>query len=146
MTEIDSLLPTPSNDTLVPHSDSNYEDRGRIEDTVISEGHQQTGLAADGNFHSSESNVTFNTTQENEASNTNPDSKRPAPTAKAPMPAHSAPSTPIVKKVSVYNVLLVNTLNNNYLDYQFRNVRCWFRQTNFCQASFWFFWFQSHRH
>lgn len=127
MTEIDSLLPTPSNDTLVSYSDL---DRVDIDDTVISEGHQQT-LAADGNFHSSESNVTFNTTQENEASNTNADSKHPAPSAKAPMPAPSegsgrGPSTPIVKKVSIYNVLLVNALNNSHLDYQFRNVRCWF--------------------
>jgi hypothetical protein len=108
MTEIDSLLPTPSNDTLVSHSDPEHEDRGRVDNTVISEGHQQTDLAADGNFHSSESNVTFNTTQENEASNINPDSKHPAPSVKASMPAPSAqisntggPSTPIVKKASV---------------------------------------------
>jgi hypothetical protein len=51
MTEIDSLIPTP-NDTLVSHSNPEHEDRGRVDDFVISEleGHQQTGLAADGNF------------------------------------------------------------------------------------------------
>lgn len=141
MTEIE--LPTPSNDTLVSHSDPEHEDRGRVDDIVNSEGHQQTGLAA-------ESNITFNTTQENEASNTNADIKHSAPSTKAPMPLSAeipggpgppisntgGPSTPIVKKASVYNVLLVNTLDNNYLDYQFRNVRCWFCQANFCQASF----------
>lgn len=127
MTEIDSLLPTPSNDTLVSHSDLDHIDGGGIHDTVISEGHQQTGLAADGKFHSSESNIKFNTTQANEASNTNPDSKHPAPSMPAPLEGSGrGPSTPIVKKVSVYNVLLVNALNNSHLDYQFRNVRCWF--------------------
>jgi hypothetical protein len=52
MTEIESLLPTPSNNTHVSHLDTEHEDRGRVDDIVISEGHQQTGLAADGNFHS----------------------------------------------------------------------------------------------
>jgi hypothetical protein len=121
MTQIDSLLPTLSNDTHVSHF---YPDR--VDDIVVSEGHQQPSLAADGNFHSTESNVTFNTNQvyqENEASNTNADSKHPAPSTKAPMPLGApsggpgthisntgGPSTPIVKKASIYNVLLVNSL------------------------------------
>ena len=119
MTEIDS---TPSNDTHLSHFDlkrPEHEDRGRVNDIVISEGHKQPGLAAYGNFHSTESNVTFNTSQENEASNTNADSKQPAPsTPMQPLSAPSripgsntgGPSTPIVKKASVYNVLLVNAL------------------------------------
>ena len=120
MTEIDSLLPTPSNYTLLSHSDLEHENGGRVDNIAISEGHQQRGLAdGHGNFHSAESTVTFNTTQENEASNTNADSKHAAST-KVPMSVSAlpggqgspisntgGPSTPIVKKVSVYNVLLI---------------------------------------
>jgi hypothetical protein len=131
MTQIDSLLPTLSNDTHTSHSDPEDEVRGRVDDIVVSEGHQQLGLAADGNFHSAKSNVTFNTTQENGASNTNADIKHPAPSTKAlmslrapsgipgepetPISNTGGPSTPTVKKASVYNVLLINALNNNYL-------------------------------
>ena len=117
MTEIDSLLPTPSNDTLV--SDLGHEDGGPADD--ISQqcaGHQHTGLAADGNSHAAESSVTLNTTQENEASNTNADSS--SSNMKAPI-SLTVPSgkpnglpTPIVKKASVYNVSLVNVFDSHY--------------------------------
>jgi hypothetical protein len=121
MTEIGSLLPMPLNDTLV--SGLEHEDGGPVDDVMISQecaGHQHTGLAADGHFHAAESSVTFNTTQENEASNTNADSKHSSPNMKAPIPLTvpsgkpNGPSTPIVKKASVYNVSLVNVLDNRY--------------------------------
>ena len=109
MTETGLLLPTPSKDTLVSHSDPEHGGGRPVDDIVISEqcaGHQQTGLAADGNFHSVESNITFNTTQENEASNTNADSKHPAPSTMAPSKnPNGGPSTPIVTKASGCNVV-----------------------------------------
>ena len=128
MTQIDSLSPTASNDTLLSQSNFEHEDGGQVDGIVISEqcaGHQQTGVGADGNFHPAESNVTFNTTKENEVSNRNADSKHPAPNTntKALMPLTvpsgkpNGPSTPIVKKASIHNVLLINFIDNDCLDY-----------------------------
>ena len=117
MTEIGSLLLTPSKDTLV--SDLENEEGGQLEDIVqivISEryvaGHQQTGLAPDG---SAESNETLNAAQENEASNTNADSKHPSLHTKAPMSLTNGPSTPIVKKASVYNISLFSAFYIEHL-------------------------------
>ena len=109
MTEIDPLLPISTNDTSLSQSDLEHEDKGEADAVVqrmISEqcAGQQTGLAVDDNFHSTES---FNTTQENEASNTITDSKHASPSAKVSMSltapsanSNGGPSTPTVKKAS----------------------------------------------
>ena len=89
--------------------DFEHEDGGQADNIVqimISEqpaGYQQTGLTVDNNYHSTQSNVTFNITQENEASNTFTDGKHTVPSTKNPMSitvpsgkSNGGPSTPTV--------------------------------------------------
>lgn len=121
MAETTSSLPAKTNDALVsqssPEGISQLDGLVPIMTSERSAGHQQTGLPVDGNFHSAEPSVTFNTTQKNEASSTIADSKHAARSTKAsvsvtvpPGKPNAGPSTPTVKKVSIYNVL-VNSID-----------------------------------